>query len=203
MCAALAERLKPATYADLEAVPPHLVAEILYGALVTRPRPVPRHVSASGAANVALGGPYQFGINGPGGWIFMPEPELHLRTHVVVPDLAGWTRERLPAAAVSKAFIEVAPDWVLETLSPSTEKYDRGDKRRIYAEFGVRHLWLLDPRVRCLETFSLDAGHWQLDGTWFDADEVCTEPFAQISFSLGLLWPFDQLSEPAPNPETT
>ncbi len=200
MTASLAERSKTATYADLQAVPPHLVAEILDGTLVTHPRPVPRHVSASGVANVVLGGPFQLGTNGPGGWIFLPEPELHLGPHVVVPDLAGWKRERLPAAAVSKAFIEVAPDWVLETLSPSTERYDRGEKRRIYAEFGVRHLWHLDPRVRCLEAFSLIAEHWQLDGTWFDADEVRAEPFTAISFSLGLLWPFDDLSVPASTP---
>ncbi len=197
MTATLAVRTKAATYADLEAVPPHLVAEILDGTLVTHPRPVPRHGSATFAASAVIGGPFQFGTNGPGGWVFADEPELHLGPHVVVPDLAGWKRERLPSAAVSKAFIEVAPDWVLETLSPSTEKYDRGEKRRIYAEFGVRHLWHLDPRVRCLETFSLSGEHWQLDGSWFDADEVRVEPFNAISFSLGLLWPFDDLSEPA------
>lgn len=197
---ALAQRPTPATYADLEAVPPNMVAEILYGALVTHPHPVPRHGTATFAASAVIGGPFQFGTNGPGGWVFADEPELHLGPHVVVPDLAGWKRERLPPAAVSKAFIEVAPDWVLETLSPSTEKYDRGEKRRIYSEFGVRHLWHLDPRVRCLEAFTLVAGHWQLDGTWFDADEVCAEPFAAITFSLGLLWPFDDLSVPVPTP---
>jgi Uma2 family endonuclease len=202
MTASLAVRPKAATYADLKALPPDLVGEILYGTLVTHPQPVPRHGAATGSVAGIVYGPFQFGINGPGGWTFIIEPELHLGEHVVVPDLAGWRRERLSSDAADKAWMEIAPDWVLETLSPSTEKYDRGDKRRIYAEFAVSHLWLLDPRVRCLETFSLQTGHWQVDGTWFDTDEVRAEPFAQISFSLGLLWPFDQLSVPAPNPET-
>jgi Uma2 family endonuclease len=194
MTTSLAVRTKTATYADLEAAP--LVAEILDGVLVTHPRPVPRHGSATFAASAIIGSPFQFGTNGPGGWVFADEPELHLGPNVVVPDLAGWKRERLPPAAVSKAFIEVAPDWVLETLSPSTD--DRGEKRRIYAEFGVRHLWHLDPRVRGLEAFSLVGEHWQRDGTWFDADEVRAEPFTAISFSLALLWPFDDLSVPVP-----
>jgi Putative restriction endonuclease len=195
MCAALAARAKTATYADLEALPPHLVGEILYGALVTHPQPVPRHGAATSGVAGVLSGPFQFGINGPGGWTFLIEPEVHLGEHVVVPDLAGWRRERLTAGVADKAWMDLAPDWVLETLSPSTEKYDRGDKRRIYAEFGVANLWHLDPRVKGLESFELVGSHWQLDGTWFDAEEVKAKPFAGISFSLGLLWPFDQLPQ--------
>jgi Uma2 family endonuclease len=200
MTASAAIRPRAATYADLEAVPSHLVAEIIDGVLVTHPQPVPKHGAATGSIAGIVYGPYQFGINGPGGWTFVVEPELHLGGHVVVPDLAGWRRERLTAGAADKAWMELAPDWILETPSPSTEKYDRGDKRRIYAEFGVSHLWLLDPRVKSLEPFELVGSHWQLDGTWFDADEVRAKPFAEISFSLALLWPFDQLPEPSPKP---
>ena len=129
-------RQRAATYEDLLAVPEHLVAEILFGRLVTHPRPAPRHAVARSALGSVLGPPFQFGRGGPGGWIFMVEPELHLGAHVVVPDLAAWRRERLPALPET-AWIEIAPDWVCEVLSPSTERYDRGDKRLIYAEAGV------------------------------------------------------------------
>ena len=101
----------PAIYADLEAVPPHLVAEILFGTLSTHPRPAPRHGGATSALGAVTGGPYQFGIGGPGGWIFVDEPELHLGPHVVVPDIAGWRRERL-ARLPDTAYIEsLLRDW--------------------------------------------------------------------------------------------
>lgn len=182
---------RKATYADLEAVPPHLVAEILYGALVTHPRPVPRHGAATVAMAAVLVGPFQRGFGGPGGWVFVVEPELHLGEHTIVPDLAAWKAEQLPASAVEKAYIEVAPDWVLETLSPSTERYDKGDKRSIYAEFGVGHLWYLDPRSRSLETFIRSGTTWTVGAAYFETDDVCAAPFDAITFPLGLMWPFD------------
>lgn len=180
----------PATYADLEAVPPHLVAEILFGDLVTHPRPVRRHGGATSALGMAIGSPYQLGIGGPGAWIFVDEPELHLGPHVVVPDIAGWRRDRMTEPA-DKAFFEIGPDWVCEALSPSTEKYDKGAKRTIYALYGVEFLWQLDPRSKSLETFRRSEKSWLVKDIFFDDDEVKAEPFDAITFSLGLLWPFD------------
>ena len=181
---------RPATYADLEAVDPLLVAEIIDGALVTHPRPTPRHSAAGAALGIEIGGPFQRGRGGPGGWIFLVEPELHLGPHVVVPDIAGWRRERFDKAP-EKAWIESAPDWLCEVLSPSTRYFDRGPKRRIYAEAGVSYLWLLDPVEQVLEGFQLAAGKWLLAGTVGGADEVRLPPFEAAPFSLGLLWPFD------------
>ncbi len=191
---------KPATYADLEAVPQHLVAEILFGHLVTHPRPVRRHGGASSVLGMAVGSPFQLGSGGPGGWIFVDEPELHLGPHVAVPDIAGWRRERVTEPA-DKPYFEVPPDWVCEILSPSTEKYDKGDKRRIYALYGVEHLWHLDPRTRLLEVFRRQDKDWLLTHTFQDEEPVSAPPFEAITFSLGVLWPFDtpgQPSEPTP-----
>src|SRR5437879_4292337 len=108
---------RAATYEDLLAVPEHLVAEILFGRLVTHPRPAPRHAVAGSALGSVLGPPFQFGRDGPGGWVFMVEPELHLGSHVAVPDLAAWRRERLPDLP-DTAWIDTAPDWICEVLSP-------------------------------------------------------------------------------------
>ena len=126
----------------------------------------------------------------------MNEPELHLGPHTVVPDHAGWLRERL-IGAIDQAWIEVAPNWVCEFLSPSTEKYDRGDKRLIYATYGVNYLWLVDPRVRSLEVFKRQDNDWLLTHTFFDSDTASAPPFEVITFSLGLLWPFDEVEPPA------
>ena len=188
----IAERA--ATYEDLLAVPEHLVAEILFGRLVTHPRPAPRHAVASSALGNVLGTPFQLGRDGPGGWIFMDEPELHLGGHVAVPDLAAWRREHLPNLP-DTAWIDTSPDWVCEVLSPSTERYDRGDKRTIYADAGVGHLWHVDPGLRMLEVFELREDKWLLLDVFHDNADVAALPFAQVSFPLGLLWPFDPPAE--------
>ncbi len=181
-----------AAYADLEAVPPHLVAEIIGGELVTHPRPAPRHAGAGGELYFELAGPFGRGRGGPGGWIFLIEPELHLGPNVLVPDLAGWRRERLPAEPQT-AFIEVAPDWACEisSPSPSIRDYDRGAKRELYAAAGINHLWLLDPMAKMLEAFALTGGRWLLLHTVQAEDEIRVAPFDAVAFPMANLFPFD------------
>ena len=185
---------KNATYADIEALPAHVVGEILFGALVTHPRPHRRHGIAASALGAISTNAYQFGVGGPGGWIFVDEPELHLGPHIAVPDIAGWRQERM-VEPQDQAYFSVVPDWICEVISPSTEKYDKGDKRRIYAHYGVNHLWHLDPRAKTLEVFALSDTNWLLTHTFVDAEDVSAPPFDAITFSLGLLWPLDP---PAP-----
>ena len=126
----------------------------------------------------------------------MVEPELHLGRHVAVPEIAGWRRETLPALP-DTAWIETPPDWVAEVLSPSTETYDRGPKRQIYATAGVRHHWLVDTRVKLLEAFALEDGQWVRIAVLRDDEEVRVPPFEAISFSLAVLWPYDIPAGPA------
>ncbi|MGY2049524.1 Uma2 family endonuclease [Methylobacterium sp. JK268] len=190
-----------ATYADLAAVPAHLVAEIIDGILETHPRPRPRHAVAAGGLASELIPPFGRGRGGPGGWIFMIEPELHLGPQVVVPDLAGWRRDRLPTEPTT-AFIETPPDWVCEILSSSTAQLDRGPKRRIYAEAGVGHLWLLDPADGVLEAFALTGGRWLLSGTVGRGESVALPPFDAVPFPLDDLFPFDSPSLDAPAAST-
>lgn len=187
--------IRRATYADLEAVHPHLVAEIVDGVLETHPRPRPRHGAAANVLGSELTVPFQGGRGGPGGWVFIVEPELHLGDHVVVPDLAAWRRERLPVEPET-AYIETPPDWVCEIISPSTVRIDRGPKRRIYADAGVGHLWLLDPTEKLLEAFALVAGQWLLLATIEPGEDVRVAPFDAVGFPLDVLFPFD---EPAPS----
>ena len=98
----------PATYADLEALPANVVGELVNGVLHAHPRPASRHARASSILGVKLGSPFDLGDGGPGGWILLDEPELHLGADVVVPDLGGWRRERMPEM----------PDAPFFTLSP-------------------------------------------------------------------------------------
>lgn len=178
-----------ATYADLEAVSPLLVAELLRGRLITHPRPAPPHARATSRLGGMLGAAFDWGDDGPGGWLILDEPELHLGEEVAVPDIAGWRRERMPDLPTT-AYFGTPPDWICEVISPSTERYDRGDKRDIYAEHGVRHLWLLDPVAKLLETFELRDGLWLLLATYKDieGERIAAPPFAAVPFELGKVW---------------
>lgn len=185
-----------ATYDDLCQVPDDKVAEILDGELIVTPRPALRHARASSGIGGHLWGPFQGGRGGPGGWWILDEPELHLIDDVVVPDLAGWRRERLPAVP-DTAYMTLAPDWVCEVISPTTERMDRSRKMRIYAREGVTHLWLLDPLVRTLEVLRLEGARWVLLGTHSDTDVVRVEPFEAIEIELTTLWPDPPSESPA------
>lgn len=178
---------RPATYEDLRAVPAHLVAEIIGGRLVTHPRPRPRHAAAASGLGVKLGGSFHYGDSGPGGWWILDEPEVHLGADVVVPDLAGWRRERMPRLP-DTAWFELAPDWVCEVVSPSTARIDRLDKRDIYGRSGVSFLWFVDPEARTLEAFELRAGAWVLIAAHGDDDTVAVPPFDAVPLPLGALW---------------
>src|SRR6185369_2221725 len=86
---------KVATYADLEALPANMVGEIVRGVLYANPRPASPHAAAASVGE-ELGPPFKRGKGGPGGWVILDEPELHLRGDILVPDLGGWRRERMP-----------------------------------------------------------------------------------------------------------
>jgi Uma2 family endonuclease len=177
--------LKRATYEDVLNAPENKVAEILDGELFLSPRPAPRHSVACSSLNGALV-PFVDGQN-PGGWWILFEPELHFGEDVVVPDLAGWRRERLPTIP-DTAFFSLAPDWVCEVLSPSTERIDRGRKLRIYAAAGVAHMWLVNPVERTLEVLRLRDVAWTIVAVCSGSDPVRVEPFDAIELALGRLW---------------
>lgn len=179
---------KNATYDDLREVPDHFVAEMFYGDLYAFPRPALPHARAASVLGGMLMGPFDQGRNGPGGWLILDEPELHLGNDVLVPDLAAWRRTRLPALPPN-AYLTFAPDWVCEVLSASTEKIDRGEKLRIYAREGVGHTWLIDPLRQTLEVLALtERGEWAERRIFEGRGNVRAAPFAAIELELGTLW---------------
>lgn len=177
---------RQADYEDLLRVPDHLVAEILNGRLRTHPRPGPRHAYASSVLGGRLVSP--FGSGPSGDWWILDEPELHLGAQVMVPDLAGWRREELPALP-EEAWFEQAPTWVCEVLSPSTAQADRSVKMPLYARFRVDFLWLLDPSLKTLEAYEREGERWLWLATHKDDEAVRLPPFAGLEFSLAELWP--------------
>ncbi|GKT09510.1 Uma2 family endonuclease [Desulforhabdus sp. TSK] len=179
---------KSATYEDLYGLPDNATGEIIDGELIVTPRPSRKHLYAGSSLGALVAPPYQFGRGGgPGGWIILIEPEIALGENILVPDLAGWRRERFPQAEETN-WIAVVPDWICEILSPGTVRVDKSRKMPLYAAHGVRHLWLVDPLVRTLDVFELDSGRWVLLRVYGDDDKVTAEPFTAVELDLSDLW---------------
>ena len=118
----------------------------------------------------------------------MHEPELHLGEDILVPDVAGWRRERLPRILETWDAV-IAPDWVCETVADSTRDLDLNSKRPVYVRAGIPHLWLIEPTDRTLEAFALHDGQWLLIANAKDDEPISIRPFDAITFSLSDLWP--------------
>jgi Uma2 family endonuclease len=180
-----------ATYQDVLDAPAHMVAQVIDGDLVLMPRPAAAHAVAASVLGAELIPPFSRGKGGPGGWILLFEPELHLgepgSEDILVPDLAGWRRERMPVVEEA-AYFTLAPDWVCEVLSPGTAKTDRADKLPIYAREQVSHVWLVDPAARTLEILRREGSRWLLVGVWSDEARLKGEPFEALDLELGALW---------------
>lgn len=176
-----------ATYDDLCDVPDNYVAEMFDGELYATPRPALRHAHAASVLGADLIGAFHRGRRGPRGWIILFEPELHFGNDVLVPDLAGWRRSRLPEVP-DEPYLTLAPDWICEVLSASTETLDRTKKLRVYARERVAHAWLLDPLRHTLEVLALESGTWTRRASHEGTRKVRAEPFDAIEIELGVLW---------------
>ena len=183
--------LRYAVYEDLFDLPGNIVGEILNGVLKTHPRPAPRHALASSSLGSEIFSPYGHGRGGIGGWWILDEPELHLDCDIMVPDLAGWRRERMPKLPET-AWFECVPDWICEVISPSTGRTDRAVKMPLYAHYGVQYIWLVDPDQQTLEAYQLQSkksgNNWMLLETLQEAQSVSLPPFTETSFDLSVLW---------------
>ena len=191
-------------YRRLRSLPEWQRGEILAGELVVSPRPVLAHATAGSRMNRELGtfdrppgGRY------PGGWHILPEPELHLKTpdgqqHVLIPDIAGWRRERLPILP-RKAWLDLCPDWICEVLSPSTARYDRQLKARIYHQAGVDYRWLVDPELQTVEAYQRAGDFWTLLDTWAEDPAARIPPFDAIELDMTQWW--EGMEPPPPQEE--
>ena len=179
---------RPATYADLVALPPDVRAELLDGEIRTAPAPMPRHSKPQRALGHFIGGPFDDddGFGGPGGWWIFVEVDIAPGEDVVGPDLAGWRRERLREPDVGP--IGVVPDWVCEVVSDSNAAHDRVTKRRLYAMHGVRDYWLIDPEARILEALVLEQGRWVESGSFDEKAVARIAPFEAVELQVGRLF---------------
>lgn len=176
--------LKPsgATYDDLVAAPSNLIAEIVDGRLYGTPRPPPRLSTVASRLNAIVGSAEY------GRWWLLWRVEIHLGEDVLVPDLSGWRRDRLPNIP-DAPWMSLAPDWACEVMaSPSDEHLDRVVKLPVYAREGVPCVWLVKPLTRTLEVYRRNGTHWTLVVAHGGDGMIRVEPFDSLEWDLGRLW---------------
>lgn len=119
--------------------------ELVDGVVTISPRPTFLHQQFILALWRQLD-PYVLKVGGA----LAPEVELRLSPMIVYhPDLAVFRPGRIRGATPT---LDVAPDLIVEVLTPSTKAFDLTTKRDDYEKFGVGEYWLIDPkdgRVRC------------------------------------------------------
>lgn len=176
-------------YEQLQALPETLVGQIINGVLHTHPRPSGPHALAASRLGADIERPYGRGKQGPGGWWIIDGPEIHFvrDSEVVVPDIAGWRKTRMPDIPNDHRF-EVVPDWICEIFSLSSAKLDRTEKMPLYANHKVGFLWLVDPSSRTLEAYELMNRRWSMIGVFKDEENVRVNPFDEIEIDLAELW---------------
>ena len=86
------------------------------------------------------------------------------------------------------AAFELAPDWVCEVLSPSTQSHDRVKKMRVYARERVAHVWLVDPSAQTLEVYACAEGAWLRSQVAQGVEKLRAVPFDAIELDLSALW---------------
>ncbi len=181
---------KPATRDDLFRIPDNMTGQIIDGELHAHPRPAIRHARVGSSLGGGMWGPFQKGRGGRGGWWIYFEPEVHLGSNIVVPDLAGWRKERVPdEPTADEKFMTLRPDWVCEVLSPSTTSFDRVKKRRVYEQAEIPWLWFVDPVGRTLDAWAWkDGGYSVALGTWGPGEKPRVQPFHEIELELDEIW---------------
>jgi Uma2 family endonuclease len=181
--------MKAPTFADLDALPPGIVGEIIDGVLYTMTKPRMRHQRTTTGIGGDLRGPFDLGRSGPGGWWIVTEPGIELpNTPEISPDVAGWHRERMPEMPGDEP-IRVVPDWVCEILSKITRRHDQLVKMPYYANVGVAYAWVVDLEARVLTAQRLESGRWLTNGTYSDEIDARIAPFDAIPLNVADWWP--------------
>jgi Uma2 family endonuclease len=184
--ATLARSRRPATVRDLDDLPEDVIGQIVDGELIVHPRPDHPHVSVATRLTWMLVGPFDLELNGPGGWVILAEPRILFGEQLLIPDLAGWKRDRF--VAPRKGPYTLSPDWVCEILSPSTARFDRVTKLPLYRHAGIGHVWVIDPIARTLEVLRRHEESWLIAAAYQNQDKVRAEPFGAVEIDLSLLW---------------
>ncbi len=136
------------------------IDELIEGEYVVSPPPLGKHQLVAG--NVY----YFIRSEAPSGQaVFAPAAIRFEADHVLEPDVF-WIRSGGECQLQERGYWQGAPDLVVEVLSPSTAKRDRGIKFDVYERHGVREYWLVDPEAQFIEVYQRADEHFQRQGVY-------------------------------------
>lgn len=183
----VAKPQNPPTRADLDALPANMKGEIIEGVLYAMTKARSPHQVVSTRLSADLMNPFERGRGGPGGWWIISEPGIELaNTPEIVPDIAGWRKERMLELPRDTSILTV-PDWVCEILSPTTRRHNLLIKMPYYAKVGVKHLWMVDLDARALMVYRLGRD-WERVASYGDETEARIEPFDAVPLDVSSWW---------------
>ncbi|HVT19692.1 MAG TPA: Uma2 family endonuclease [Thermoanaerobaculia bacterium] len=142
----------PYRHTDYLELPDDPRCELLYGRFYLMPPPVLLHQMIVLFLALRLN---EMARAAGGLAVIAPMAVLLADHSTVEPDITYVSAERL---GIAKRWIEGVPDLLVEVLSPSTARRDRGEKLRLYAESGVREYWIVDPEARQIEFLVASGG---------------------------------------------
>lgn len=147
------------------------------------PAPMPRHQRVL----ARLGQAFERFFDGR---LCVPFPapiDVHLSDlDVVQPDISVVCNKD----QIRRTHIEGAPALIVEVLSPSTEAYDRVRKMKLYAEKGVREVWLVTPYPWLVEVYVLAGGKYVLESAYEKHDTLVSPTFPELRIELEKVFDF-------------
>ena len=156
--------------------------EIIRGELYVTPAPGTLHQRALLRLVLQLVAFYHEGGRGE---VFLAPVDLILTPHdILQPDIVVVTS----TGDITKRGIEGPPFLVVEILSPSSRRQDRGVKFERYAQLGVQHYWTLDAEVRNIECFRLRGGKFELMVQARGNEILRHEAWGGLEIDLEPLW---------------
>ena len=148
------------TYDDLDAIPqerPGDRHELIDGELVVTPSPIPAHQLVS--RNLFRHLDRYISAGNLGETIYAPVDIRLTPDNVLIPDIVFIAKDRLHV--IGPRAVDAPPDLVVEILSPGTRQRDLTVKRDLYAQFGVREYWVVDPAARTVEVLERFGNSYQ------------------------------------------
>jgi len=159
--------------------------EIIEGELYVSPAPSEKHQRVSGNLFFELTGYNR--VRRLGRVYSAPFDIVLAFTSIVQPDLVFVSRERL--SLLTAANLQGAPDLVVEIISPSSTKTDQETKRDLYAKYGVKYYWIVEPLAEWIRAYELGAdGLYELVAEAHDRETFAAPPFSELQISLADLW---------------
>jgi len=174
------------TYEDYLNTPDDKRYELIDGELLLIPSPISYHqwISKNIAYEIE-----KFARETGAGMLFDAPCDVFLdNENVLQPDLLFISKER--ACVIGRRNIQGAPDLVVEILSESTAYNDLMKKKRLYAKFGVREYWIVDPDGKTVEIRSLKNRAFVLDKTFCEKDDLVSPLFPCLRIKLSTVFAF-------------